>query len=293
MAPPEASGGRVGLQHLVDVGELLAARGGHHFVAQIAALGAAVEDRELDAELLAEVADDVLAHVRLGGRGQAQQRRYRPRRGLLADEAAHVAVVGTEVVAPAREAVGLVQHPAGDLALVQRPAQGAAAELLRRDQEDARASEAHTLQRVGPLGHGEHPVDGHAALDPMPLQPRHLVRHQRDQGRDHHRQRAGLVIAGERGDLVAERLARAGGQDAERMRARHRRLDDGLLQGPTVVIGRLRAEVIDAGEPALHRLAGVVVLAAPVAGGVGAGGVPEPAHEVPRLRGTGGAPRAA
>ena len=222
-------------------------------------------------------------HVRLGGRGQAQQRRYRPWSGLLADEAAHVAVVGTEVVAPAREAVGLVQHPAADLALVERPAQGAAAKLLRRDQEDACAAEAHPLQRLGPLGHGEHPVDGHAALDPMPLQSRHLVRHQRDERRDHHRQRAGLVVAGERGNLVAERLAGAGGQDAERVPARHRLFDDGLLRGAAVGFRRFRPEVIDAGEPALHLLAGVVPLPAPVAGGIGAGGVPEPAHEAPGL----------
>ena len=156
-----------GLQHLMDVGELLAACGRDHLVAEVGAFGAAVEEREFDAELLAEVAEDVVAHVGLRGRGQAQQWWHRLSTRLLADEAAHVAVVGAEVVAPAREAVRLVQHPAADLALVERPAQGAAAELLRRDQEDARAPEAHPVQCLGPLGHGEHPVDGHAALDPM------------------------------------------------------------------------------------------------------------------------------
>ena len=266
----------------MDVGELLAARGRDHLVAEVGALGTAVEEREFDAEFLAEVAEDVLAHIGLGGRGQAEQRRHRLSTRLLADEAAHVAVVGAEVVAPAREAVSLVQHPAADLALVERPAQGAAAELLRRDQEDARAAEAHTLQRLGTLGHGEHPVDGHAALDPPLLQARHLVRHQRDQGRDHHRQRAGLVIAGDRRDLVAERLARAGGQDAERVPARHRRLDDGLLHGTPVVMRRFGTKVVEA-EPALHLPAGIVLLPAPAAGGVGTGGVPEPAHQLPGL----------
>ena len=272
---------QIGVQHLVDVGELLAARGGDYVEAEVGALGAAVEDRELDAEPVAEVADDVLAHVGLGGGGEAEQRRDRLFTGLLADEAAHVAVVGAEVVTPAREAVRLVQHPAADLALVERGPQGAAAELLRRDQEDARAAEADALQRFPSFGHGEHPVDGHAALDPMPLQPRHLVRHQRNEGRDHHRQRAGLVVAGDRGDLVAERLARAGGQDAERVPACHDLFDDGLLHGAPVVAGWLRAEIVDAGKPALQLLASVVPLPAPAAGRVGTGRVPEPAHERP------------
>ena len=171
---------QIGLQHLADVIELLAARGRDHFEAEVAALGAAVEDRELDAELVAEVPDDVLAHVGLGGGGEAEQRRDRLITRLLADEAAHVAIVGAEVVAPAREAVRLVQHPAADLALVERPAKRATAELLRRDQEDARAAKAHAVKCIGPLGHGEHPVDRHTALDPVLLQPRHLVRHQRD-----------------------------------------------------------------------------------------------------------------
>ena len=292
LAPPArraiddgAAGGvlrQIGLQHLMDVGELLATRGRDHLVAEVAALGAAVEDREFDAELLAEVPGDVLAHVGLRGRGQAQQRRYRPGSSLLADEAAHITVVGAEVVAPAREAVRLVQHPAADLALVERPAQGAAAELLRRDQEDARTPEPDPVQCLSPLGHGEHPVDGYAALDPPRLQPRHLVRHERDQGRDHHRQGAGLLVAGDRRDLVAERLARAGGQDAERVLARHRRLDDGLLQGTPVVMRWFGAKVVEA-EPVLHLLAGVVPLPAPAAGGVGASRVPEPAHELPGL----------
>ena len=141
---------QAGLQHLADMGELLAARGWHYREVEIVALGAAVEDGQLDTQLVAKVADDVLASrpasrvaVRQssGGIGSVA--------GLLADEAAHVAVVGAEVVAPAREAMRLVQHPAADLALVQRPAQGAAAQLLRRDQEDARrAAETHALQRV-------------------------------------------------------------------------------------------------------------------------------------------------
>ena len=114
---------QIRLENLVDVTELLPARGRDHLEGQIAALRAAVEDRELDTELVPEMPRNVPGHVRLGGRGQAQHRRHRLIAGLLPDEAADIAVVGPEVVAPAGQAVGLVEHPAADLALVEHPAQ--------------------------------------------------------------------------------------------------------------------------------------------------------------------------
>ena len=74
---------------------------------------------------------------------------------LLADEAPHVAVVGAEVVPPAREAVGFVQHPGADLALVEDAPEGAASELLRRDENESRVPEPDPIERVGPLGNRE------------------------------------------------------------------------------------------------------------------------------------------
>ena len=146
-------GRQIGLQNLMDVTELLAACGRHHLEGQVAALGPAVEDRELDADLVPEVLRDVVGDVRLGGCRQAKHRRHRLITGLFPDEASDITVVGTEIVAPARQAVGLVEHPAADLALVQSPAKGAGAELLRRDEKDACVPEAHPVQRIGPLGH--------------------------------------------------------------------------------------------------------------------------------------------
>ena len=49
----------------------------------------------------------------------------------------------------------------------------------------------------------------------MSFQPRHLIRHERDQRRNYHRESTGLVVAGQGRDLVAERLAGAGGQNAQ------------------------------------------------------------------------------
>ena len=73
-------GRQVRLQHLVDVGELLASRSRDDLERQIGPLGAAVEHRQLDPDLLPEVAHDVLDDAGPGGRGQAQHGGYRPAR---------------------------------------------------------------------------------------------------------------------------------------------------------------------------------------------------------------------
>ena len=280
-----AAGGvrrQVGSQDPVDVRELLARGRPRHDELQVGPAGAAVEDPELDAEPVAEVGADVLLHVGLGGRGQAQHR-HRRIPGPFLDEARHVPVVGPEVVAPAREAMRLVQHPGADLALLQGPAHGPAPKLLRRDDEDARVAQAHPVQRLLALGHGQQSVDGHAGADALAFEARHLIRHERHQGRDHHGQGAGLVIAGQGRDLVAQRLAGTRGQDAEHALPGHRRLDDGALHGPAVAVLRLRAEVGEA-EPARELLARVVPFPAPGARGIVAGGIPQPAHQHARFR---------
>ena len=264
--------------------ELLAPGGRHYHEVQVRAPGAAVEDRQLDTELVAKVGCDVRHHIGLGGRSQAQHGRDRVHSRLLADEPPHVTVVGPEIVSPLRQAVGLVQHPSADLALVEHPAQRTVAELFRRDDENAGVPEPHPVQGVGPLGQGQQPVDGDAGDDAACLQTRHLIRHEGDQGRDHHREGAGLVVAGQGRDLVAERFAGAGGQDPQDMLPRHRRLDDGALHGLSrVIVQRLRPEVLEA-EPAGELLAGIVPFPAPAAAGVGAGGVAQGANDVPRLR---------
>ena len=202
-------------QHLVDVGEFLAPGGGHDLEGQIGSLHAAVDDGQFDPEPVAEVAGDVVNHVRFGGGGETQHRRRVAAIGPLPDEAAHVDVVGPEVVAPTRQAVGFVQYPGADLALAQGAAQRGRPELLGRYEQDPCIPQPHPVQRVGALGHGQQPVDRDATTDAVRLQPRHLIRHQRHQRRDHHCQRAGLVVARQRRNLVAERLARTRGQDPE------------------------------------------------------------------------------
>ena len=185
-------------------------------------------------------------------------------------------------MAPLRQAVRLVQHPGADLTLGQDAAHGDAAKLLRRDDEDAGVSQAHSVRSVGPLRHGQKPVDGDAGTDAPRLEPRHLVGHEGDQRRNHYRQRACLVVAGQGRYLIAERLAGAGGQDCQHVLPRHRRLDDGLLHRLPGVVQRLRPEVGEP-EPVMELLAGVVPFPAPAAGGIGAGGVAQPADQPPRI----------
>ena len=150
------------LQQRVDVVELRRVVGLDHDELEVRATAAAVVHTRLDAELAPEVVDDLLFDLRLGRGGEAQHGRYRPALGSLADEAAHIAVVGAEVVAPLGEAVGLVQDPGPDLALGQRSAKRHASQLLGRYQQYGGVAESQLLQGVGSFGHRQGAVDGDA-----------------------------------------------------------------------------------------------------------------------------------
>ena len=254
-----------------------------HFECKIGSLGTTVEYGEFDSEGVPEVIYDILPDVRFGGRGQAENGRHRTATRLLMNETADIAIVGPKVVSPARQTVCLVEHPSADLPLIERAAQGPGTELLGGNEENARISEPHPIQSVLTLRKGEEAVYRDAAADPARFQSRHLVRHQRDQGRDHDGQRSGLVITRQGRNLVAERLSGTGRQNREDMLSRHGSLDDGLLQGPSVLARGFRAETVEA-EPALQFLAWIMVFPAPTAFRVRAGEVPERPDKSPRLR---------
>ena len=123
---------------------------------------------------------DVAHYFGLGGGGQAEHRSRRfIARGFL-DEAADIAVVGPEIVAPFRHAMRLVQHPEPDLTLCQNRPDRVAAQLLGRDQKHRRLSHAHTVQRILPLGHRQHSVDGDGGGNSSARHALHLIGHQRD-----------------------------------------------------------------------------------------------------------------
>ena len=172
----------------------------------------------------------------------------------------------------------LVQHPKPDLALLQHRADGWRAQLLGRNQQDRRITHPHLFQRVMAFGQGQHAVHRDGRGNPRPREALHLIRHQRDKGRDHHRQRAGLVEPRQRRDLIADRFARAGGQDAQHGLSRHRLGHDTLLQGAAHLVHRFRAKGSKA-EPAFQRPGRIVVFHAPAAGGVAAIGIAQVAHD--------------
>ena len=261
----------------MNMGELFPARRRHDNEIEIGPSGAAVEDSEGDVQIVPKIGNDFLLHVGFGRGREAQHRRIH---GVFANETGHVAVVGPEIVPPLREAMRFVEHPRADLALLECPAHGSAAELLRRDDEDAGVPEAHPVERGGPLGEGEQPVDRDAGRDPEFLQAGDLVRHEGNQRRDHDGQRAGLFVPGEGGDLITERLAGARRENAQDVFPGHDRFDDRLLHGSTCVVLGFRAKTVEA-EQSLEFLVDVVPFPAPGAGGIRAGCVPKPAHQYP------------
>ena len=117
----------------------------------------------------------------------------------------------------------------------------------------------------------------------MGLETRHLIRHQRHQRGDNHRQGAGFVIAGQCRELIAEGLARTCGQNPQPMAASHDAFHNGLLEGQSPVVCRFSAKVVEA-EPAFQFLAGVMAFPTPATGGTGAGQIPQPVNPSPRFR---------
>ena len=127
-------------------------------------------------------------------------------------------VVRAEVVAPLGHAVRLVDDEQRDVALRDRAAERGRGEALGRGEDDRRAGRCGSASSAAlvVLARGEH----HRRVAEV-RQPRALVAHQRDQRRDDD----GQVVAGERGQLVTEALAAAGGHDDERVAAVERGLD--------------------------------------------------------------------
>ena len=142
--------------------------------------------------------------------------RAEPARGVGEPE-----VVGPEVVAPLRDAVRLVDDEEPDLRLPDPLEEAGRGEALGRDVEQPRAPGRPRGRAPRRFAAASCCALTSATLPGRDaLQRLDLVLHQRDERRDDERE----VRAHERGQLVAERLARAGGHDDEHVAARERRL---------------------------------------------------------------------
>ncbi len=179
-----------------------------------------------DADRLAqpEARDDVVRHLRRGGRGRGDDRPgAEPARGVGQAE-----VVGPEVVPPLRDAVRLVDDEQADPRLPDPLQEAGRREPLRRHVEQPRAAghravDSRAVGRRVLLGVDERHHAGRHALERLDL-----VLHQRDQRRHDQRQ----VGSHQRGQLVAERLARAGRHHDQHVAAGERRLDRLALARP-------------------------------------------------------------
>ena len=126
-------------------------------------------------------------------------------------------VVRPEVVAPLGDAVRLVDHEEADPRLADALEEPGRGEPLGRDVEQPRAPghravDRRAVRRRVLLRVDERDLAGRDALERL-----HLVLHQRDERRDHQRE----VGPHQRGQLVAERLARARRHDDEHVAPGH------------------------------------------------------------------------
>ena len=148
MAPEVSRSDRPAASRRQDLGVLLRAGGLDHLEGEVVPEGAAVDQLQLDPEPAVEVVEDIAEHARLRRGREADERSRRIVAAVLADEAADVAVVGAEVLAPLREAVRLVDHPVADLALLEDGPDRRVPQLLRRDQEDGGIAHPNAVEHV-------------------------------------------------------------------------------------------------------------------------------------------------
>ena len=117
----------------------------------------------------------------------------------------------------------LIDHEHADAHALEGLDEPGRGEALRRDVEQPHLPPAHARECLAVLAQLALAVDQHRAPGDRAFQPGDLVGHQGDQRRDDDRQ---LVLAHQRRQLVAERLAGAGRHHDEDVAAGQRGLHD-------------------------------------------------------------------
>ena len=145
----------------------------------------------------------------------------------LVDRGAESQVGGAEIMAPLRDTMRLVHHEELGFGLGEDAAEGRIDEALRGDIGEFVLALADGAQRLAQLAVGERGID-HRHFDAEGAQFLHLILHQRDQRRDHHRRAAER----DRRQLVGEAFATAGGQDCEHIAPRQHGPQHLGLAGP-------------------------------------------------------------
>ncbi len=188
----------------------------------------------------AQELDDVVAH--LGRRRRGERRDGRPARAAVPAPArgrrlAQPAVVGPEVVAPFRDAMGFVDDEARDRHVAQHLHEMIRREPLRRDIEQAQLARSGRPDRVRARIGGQHRVQRRGA-DPPPVELVDLVLHQRDERR-HDQRRARQH---QRGQLEPQRLPGAGRHDGQDVPPLQHGPHEGLLAGAEGLVAEMALE---------------------------------------------------
>lgn len=162
---------------------------------------------------------------RVGGRGQRDDL-------AGADRLAHLAerqIFGPEVMAPLRDAMRLVNRHEPDAGAAQQRDRVRLGQPLGRDVDQPQRAASHLAQNVLIVAEVVGRIQARRR-DPVAPELRHLVAHQRDQGRHHH----GEAFAHQRRQLVAQRLARPGRHHRQHVVPGKDRLQDVGLPRPEV-----------------------------------------------------------
>jgi hypothetical protein len=136
-------------------------------------------------------------------------------------------IFGTEIVAPLRDAVRLIDRQQTDLGTLEKRDRVRLGEPLRRHIDEAQRASRDLLQDAAVFVEVIRGVEARGGNAVAP-QLRHLVAHQRDERRYDNRE----PIAHQRRQLVAQRLAAARGHHGEHVVASQNRCDDFVLASP-------------------------------------------------------------
>ncbi len=207
------------------------------FLDAVADVGPVEADDELPRLLQPQALHDVLARerVRRGREGDARHAR------IALVQHRELAVLGPEVVAPLAHAVRLVDGEQPELPArmqtVQQREKAVGGHALGRgvQQRDLAARQAplHVL-RLLPVQRGVE----EGRLHPRLVQRAHLVVHQRNERRDHHRHAQPRIAPHDGRHLVAQALAAARGHQHQRVAAGDHMVDDGLLRATELLVAK-------------------------------------------------------
>ncbi len=198
-----------------------------------------VEAGDVDARIAEAQRDrDVGAHLLRGGRREGHDRRLREDLAQVGE----AAVLGPEVVPPLADAVGLVHGDGAHVEAAQLGQEARRHQALGRDVEQPVAPLAETAQAAPGVVRVERRVE-EGGGDARDVEGVDLILHQGDERRDHHRE----ARAHHRGELEAEALPAARGQEGHHVAPGERVRDDLGLERPEGVEAEVLLEDLEQG----------------------------------------------